>query len=538
MYFKKEDKNVYSLYRSLILEAEDGPEWAGKQLSIEDLTKAKDKLVRARMALKQGWNFFGHLLVGLSTCLTYEMDTMAVDDYGNIYINPYFLLNVLNDAETVGVLAHEVLHIANLTHFRGTSFKNFKLWNIATDYIMNRDLIQMGLSLPAFGCIPENKGGKKVIPSKPEIPKYWHGIDMTEMDAEELYRALDQAVPPQVKQQQQAMQQLQDMIDQITKGMDQHITGGKKQPTAIDINNLPGQKYKDSGLTPRKPTSTNRKDVETEMRKQIKEAINQMEQEAKGAGNIKGGIPQSFDKKHLEPAVNWREVLGQFLMPARKKTYDSQRFQARPLSVGVPMPKRKKITKKVDLAVAIDTSGSTTGDILATFLGAIYGIISKFPVAELRIILWHTEVYNEIEILKADQKVIITAKEPSKLGDSNSKDVNVPAAVKTDTQINTNGEVVTNLANARDVLMSVYTKYAHSGGTSVNSIKEYLDREGEQITGLLLLTDGDTTEGPNQVRLPTPPDKTVIMINNRGTDRSLKGKGRIVFVDIPEVETP
>ena len=161
MFFVKEDTKVYNLYRSLILESSDELDWKGKQLSTEDLIKAKHKLIRSRMALQAGWQFFGYLLSDLSTCLTYDMDTMAVDDFGNIYINPYFMLNVLSDAETVGVLAHEVLHIANLTHFRGANIKNFKLWNIATDYIMNRDLIKMGLTLPSFGCIPENKGGKE-----------------------------------------------------------------------------------------------------------------------------------------------------------------------------------------------------------------------------------------------------------------------------------------------------------------------------------------------------------------------------------------
>jgi predicted metal-dependent peptidase len=543
MYFKREDANVYNLYRTLITEE---TEWDGKQLSTEDLIKAKHKLILSRMALQEGWQFFGHLLSGLSTCLTYDMDTMAVDDFGNIYINPYFMLNVLSDEETVGVLAHEVLHIANLTHFRGANVKNFKLWNIATDYIMNRDLIKMGLSLPAFGCVPESRGKIDVIPSKKEIPKYWHGIDMTTMDAEDLYKALDKAIPPQVKQQQQQMQQLQDMINKMMEKMDKHITGGQPgqpgsgQPTVIDVSNLPGEKYKDSNLTPNKPNGTDRKQIETEMKNKIKIAVEALERGAKGAENIKGGVPASFNKKHLEPAVNWKIHLAQFLSPARRNTYDSARFQKKPLTIGVPMARRKTRSQKVDLAVAIDTSGSTTGDVLATFLGAIYGIIKTFPIAELRIILWHSEVYNEIEIVKADQKVIIGVRDPGTLGDNpNVNQINGTALNPTaNSELNSDGEVITNISNAKEILLNVYSRYTKSGGTTVNSIKEYLDKNGEKIEGLLLLTDGDTTENQRSIKLPTPPNKTVIMINGNGKDDNLKGHGKILFVDVPEVETP
>ena len=71
---------------------------------------------------------------------------MAVDDNSNIYINPEFVLKELSDDETTGVLAHETMHNATLSLFRLRG-RNMKLWNIATDYVMNRDLLEMGLKL-------------------------------------------------------------------------------------------------------------------------------------------------------------------------------------------------------------------------------------------------------------------------------------------------------------------------------------------------------------------------------------------------------
>ena len=104
--------------------------------------------------------FLFHILQSLSLYKDFPgIDTMAVDGAQNIYINRRFALYELKTMEMVaGVLAHEVLHILNSTiprqHTRTQKYGPYSLWNIVTDFVMNKDLLQDGFKLPAMGMIP------------------------------------------------------------------------------------------------------------------------------------------------------------------------------------------------------------------------------------------------------------------------------------------------------------------------------------------------------------------------------------------------
>jgi hypothetical protein len=73
-------------------------------------------------------------------------------------MNPKFTLE-MTEEETLGVLAHECMHIMTLSFFRQKGRENY-LWNIATDFVMNRDLVEMKMALPEGGCIPEQRGNQ------------------------------------------------------------------------------------------------------------------------------------------------------------------------------------------------------------------------------------------------------------------------------------------------------------------------------------------------------------------------------------------
>lgn len=86
-----------------------------------------------------------------------HIKTMAVDNFGNIYINPGFA-DTLSDQEFYGVFAHEAMHIANGTFLRRGN-RDFTLWNIATDAVMNWALSYDGFVLPQGGIIPNLSTG-------------------------------------------------------------------------------------------------------------------------------------------------------------------------------------------------------------------------------------------------------------------------------------------------------------------------------------------------------------------------------------------
>mgnify|MGYP003627874214 CR=1 FL=1 len=92
-----------------------------------------------------------------------EGGTMAVDDAGNIYINRDFFSSILKDDPAgdiiIGVFEHEAMHILNGT-MRRKKNRNHSLWNVATDFVMNRDLThpQHGTKLPEGVLLPVMRG--------------------------------------------------------------------------------------------------------------------------------------------------------------------------------------------------------------------------------------------------------------------------------------------------------------------------------------------------------------------------------------------
>jgi len=149
-----------------------------------------DKVTRARVKLFDKAPFFEAMLAKLKVVYTRDgVDTMAVDNYGNIYINPEFALEDLTEEEVTGVLAHEVFHIVNLTFLR-REHRDHELWNIATDYIMNKELLKDKFHLPKLGCLPYEKNGRWLIyelKGKKDIKD----LDITEFDEEDLYQVLE-----------------------------------------------------------------------------------------------------------------------------------------------------------------------------------------------------------------------------------------------------------------------------------------------------------------------------------------------------------
>jgi hypothetical protein len=166
-----------------------------------------DKVTRARVQLFNKAPFFEALLGKMKIVFTRDgIDTMAVDNSMNIYLNPEFTLEDLTILETVGVLAHEVMHIVNLTHARRED-RDPELWNIATDYIMNRELLKDGFTLPKFGCLPYESGGRWLI-KELEGKRDIKDLDVTDFDEEDLYRVLSEiALPPDQQQDQQQEEQ-------------------------------------------------------------------------------------------------------------------------------------------------------------------------------------------------------------------------------------------------------------------------------------------------------------------------------------------
>jgi predicted metal-dependent peptidase len=192
MYFKRENNNLYSLYKTLILESEDTIVQDG-MIDPKTWAKLELKIQRCKYQLMKKSIFIGNVLARLKVCFSIDIDTMAVDDYGNIYINPSYALK-LTEEQVVGVLAHEAMHVITLSFFRKRG-RDHQLWNVATDYIMNMYLFQDGFVMDEGGCDPVKKGDKWIIPEL-KGKKTLKDLDISEMSADKLYDILESIALP------------------------------------------------------------------------------------------------------------------------------------------------------------------------------------------------------------------------------------------------------------------------------------------------------------------------------------------------------
>jgi hypothetical protein len=139
------------------------------KLTPDQMYPIEDKLTRAKRLLRNINLEVGLFIDTMRIRLTVDprCPTMGVDALSNLYININFLMKELTVAETAAVLAHEALHV--ITHtFPNELGRLRKIWNFATDYIMNSEIIKVSkekLNLPE-GCIVPLTEDKKPYDGK------------------------------------------------------------------------------------------------------------------------------------------------------------------------------------------------------------------------------------------------------------------------------------------------------------------------------------------------------------------------------------
>jgi len=467
--------NIFKNY-SIILEQQ---EEANKQvMTAQDWDKFTDRLAGAKKKLRATYPFYFFVLDRLRTVPDLKIPTMAVDDFHNIYINPFFALNELTLEEVSGVLAHEASHIYR-KDFARRGNRDPQLWNVAADYVINKILLRDGHKLPSFGCLPVNKNNSWWIDFTDPLTGTHLKIDITDMMTEDVYDALLQ----NWKKNKEMQQLIQKLIEKQQE-MDQHIDteSGDSQPEGVSEVEGEGGKSEVSGRFKKTDAETTQKS-KGEKEAQATNITNQAAQEAKkeasrGTGS---GMPSELEIEIKAPSVNWKSVLRQFLSLGSKAYYNIKKPNKRALAAGYYAPKMERVYNKLDAVITLDTSGSITEGMVRTFVSEVVAIIKAAPNVRVLVIFWESHAYSP---LPGGEPFIIEASRMS-----------IDQAEK----------------NLKSLKIS-------RGGTLLSSITPYYQKVKSTIPGfkpavLITFTDGYIEEDPI---LPAdiPFDKRVFLINN------------------------
>ena len=199
MAYSKDLQSIMERYISIYNENSPAPDFTsthkgGDEFNEEEAFKIIDnRLHTSKMFLRNYFRTIGLHLRNLAINLDWSIDTMAVDAYENLYINPKFAAYDITQDEFTATLAHEVHHYL-LSSFDRQLGRDNLLWNVATDYVINKYLEIYGLKLNRMALIPVLKNGRWIADGKDwMIPPRWelNNVDITDLKAEQIYNILE-----------------------------------------------------------------------------------------------------------------------------------------------------------------------------------------------------------------------------------------------------------------------------------------------------------------------------------------------------------
>jgi predicted metal-dependent peptidase len=308
----------------------------------------REKLITARVGLLLRASFFGNLATRLKLVNADEWCGTAATDGRHFYYNSRFI-QMLRPKEIEFLFGHEVLHCV-YDHFGRRGNRDPQLFNIANDFAVNADLIKhrVGEKITTVPCLHD--------------PKY------DGLSSEEIYDKLMENA------------QKISLSDLLDKMIDEHLDGE---------GNGEGNGDKDGeGKGRPKLSDADRQAIKDE----IKEAMLAAAATTDGAGNIPAGVMRLI-KDLTEPQMNWRELLRMNLESTIKSDYTWMRASRRGWHMDAVMPGRKN-DEMIDIAIAIDTSGSIGDKMLKDFLGEVQGIMDSFPQYKIHIVSFDTDTHN------------------------------------------------------------------------------------------------------------------------------------------------
>lgn len=296
------------------------------------------KLLKARASLVVDQPFFASLLFSIPMTADSSIETIATNGAWIKY-NPQFI-DSLSQAETVFVLAHEVMHCV-LEHSYRRESRDPKRWNVAADYVVNQALSDMP------------KGSWEGMPPKGCL--FNQGLVSQYETTERVYASLPD-------------------------------NGGSGQ------SNQPGNKPGSSGDEPDDSGGLGNdiQDGQGEAPAIDKPAIARAVNAAKMAGMLPAGIARIAGEA-TKSKVNWREVLRNFLTQRAKTDLSYAKPKRRFLADDIFLPSLTG-EKLGSIVIAVDCSGSILDSDIAAFSKEISAIREDVRPEETHVIYFDSIV--------------------------------------------------------------------------------------------------------------------------------------------------
>lgn len=320
---------------------------------MDDEVRRKITRARAQLIMHRPW--FGYLACYLEPKEDKDlpMPTMGTDGK-YLYYNPDFVRE-LGIEQLQGVLAHEVSHVAFGDLWRRGARDPIR-WNIASDIIRNVMLIAEGFSLPP--------GGLMANASHDDIE------EARKLSVEEAYGKIKVKV----------------------------VKGKGKGNGTISLPggdaDLDGELIDDHDVWDRaggEKGKLGKSQAKKELEQKWREYVSRARQIVKSQGKGMGSMDDMIDEL-LEPKMNWREYLRNFVLSSVMSDYQLCPPSKRHIWRGIYLPSTKK-ADEIEVVFVTDTSGSMSTEEIRDAISEVVGICQQFEGFRI----WYVECDWDIQ---------------------------------------------------------------------------------------------------------------------------------------------
>lgn len=335
---------------------------------LEHKDKEERKLKRVKIGLMRNPKFAlwsGIMMVG-KTAIDDDIPTACTDGRDELYGRQF--VADMPEKQLAFVVLHENMHKAlrHLTTWRKLYDADPMLANMACDHVINLMIVDMDPN-GQFVEFPTDKQGERIGCFDPKYKG---------MTAKQVFDLL--------KQDQQDGNG--PGAGGVGSGFDQHDWDGAKQLT---------------------------QEEKQELEREIDQAIRQgMIAQQKAIGNGAGNMHRELGEL-LEPQIDWREVLREFVtsLCSARDTSSWRRVNRRFLGSDTYLP--TMVGERVaSVAIGVDTSGSISGPEITRFLSEVKSIAEDVRPEKLDLIYWDSRVAAHEEYGEFEMANIVSSTKP------------------------------------------------------------------------------------------------------------------------------
>lgn len=378
--------------------------------------------IKRKLLIK--YPFFGSVVAN-SNFIAEESVKKADTDGENIYYNPGFIESITNDQQ-IFVFAHEISHIA-FNHILRREGKDKKLWNIATDSVINVFLKQDGLPLVKGSVdIPEainydaEEMYKKLLEEKKQHQKEQNNNqrkkDNQKQSSDKVCNKEDQSQNKQQgsssdertrNQDKQLQNQNNIKFDENSRNQERKDVGHdthsmwdkaiekKYQKEQQNFDKIKNKEQENKNI--KKLTELGEKEAfkqnKIERKKQLEELKKTLASQSHGYGNTTNSEKRNIaDIGVSKPLIDWRIILKE----AVKYDIDWS-YQNAEIENGVVTAHLEKMTRP-ETEIILDTSDSINETLLRNFLRECKNILQT---SKVKVGCFDTKFYGFTEIRNA-----------------------------------------------------------------------------------------------------------------------------------------